>query len=52
MPEMNNGMEKNQMWLNKNKRKAFFAAVACDNFREGAETLLQVSVDGIYTICL
>uniref|UniRef100_A0A3P9P1D5 Solute carrier family 12 member 1 n=1 Tax=Poecilia reticulata TaxID=8081 RepID=A0A3P9P1D5_POERE len=43
MPEMNNGMERNQQWLHKNKRKAFYAAVACDNFREGAETLLQAS---------
>lgn len=45
---MNAGMEKNQLWLNKKKRKAFYAAVACENFREGAETLLQVSVDVIY----
>ncbi|KAM4744114.1 solute carrier family 12 member 1 [Anableps anableps] len=43
LPEMNNGMEKNQQWLNKTKRKAFYAAVACDSFREGAETLLQAS---------
>ncbi|XP_056134689.1 solute carrier family 12 member 1 [Lampris incognitus] len=43
LSEMNAGMEKNQLWLNKKKRKAFYAAVACDNFREGAETLLQAS---------
>ncbi|XP_007563986.1 solute carrier family 12 member 1 isoform X1 [Poecilia formosa] len=43
LPAMNNGMERNQQWLHKNKRKAFYAAVACDNFREGAETLLQAS---------
>uniref|UniRef100_A0A3Q3C159 Solute carrier family 12 member 1 n=1 Tax=Haplochromis burtoni TaxID=8153 RepID=A0A3Q3C159_HAPBU len=41
--EMNNAMEKNQLWLKKKKRKAFYAAVACDNFREGAESLLQAS---------
>ncbi|XP_077419164.1 solute carrier family 12 member 1 isoform X2 [Vanacampus margaritifer] len=43
LPEMNAGMEKNQQWLKKNKRKAFFTAVACDKFREGAETLLQAT---------
>ncbi|KAK1785240.1 hypothetical protein P4O66_018637 [Electrophorus voltai] len=36
-------MEQNQMWLNQQKRKAFYAAVASDNFREGAESLLQAS---------
>lgn len=41
--EMNSGMERNQQWLNKKKRKAFYAAVACNNFREGAETLLQAT---------
>uniref|UniRef100_A0A3P9C051 Solute carrier family 12 member 1 n=1 Tax=Maylandia zebra TaxID=106582 RepID=A0A3P9C051_9CICH len=41
--EMNNAMEKNQLLLKKKKRKAFYAAVACDNFREGAESLLQAS---------
>lgn len=46
---MYGGMERNQQWLNKKKRKAFYAAVACNNFREGAETLLQVSVDVIHT---
>lgn len=46
--EMNNAMEKNQLWLKKKKRKAFYAAVACDNFREGAESLLQVSMVIIY----
>lgn len=45
LPEMNGGMEKNQLWLRKTKRKAFYAAVACEDFREGAETLLQVSVN-------
>uniref|UniRef100_A0A6Q2Y8P4 Solute carrier family 12 member 1 n=1 Tax=Esox lucius TaxID=8010 RepID=A0A6Q2Y8P4_ESOLU len=41
--DLNAGMEKNQMWLNKKKRKAFYSAVVCDNFRQGAESLLQVS---------
>uniref|UniRef100_A0A1A8IRU1 Solute carrier family 12, member 1 n=1 Tax=Nothobranchius kuhntae TaxID=321403 RepID=A0A1A8IRU1_NOTKU len=41
--EMNAGMEKNQQWLNKAKRKAFYAGVACDNFREGTESLLLAS---------
>uniref|UniRef100_H2LBR8 Solute carrier family 12 member 1 n=1 Tax=Oryzias latipes TaxID=8090 RepID=H2LBR8_ORYLA len=43
LPEMNAGMESNQLWLVKRKRKAFYAAVACENFREGTETLLQAS---------
>nr|AIF76153.1 Na-K-Cl cotransporter 2 [Epinephelus lanceolatus] len=43
LEEMNAGMEKNQLWLRKTKRKAFYAAVACDSFREGAESLLQAS---------
>lgn len=41
--EMNSSMEKNQTWLNSKKRKAFYAAVACDNFREGVRSLLQAS---------
>ncbi|XP_047219699.1 solute carrier family 12 member 1 [Girardinichthys multiradiatus] len=41
--EMNTVIEKNQQWLNKTKRKVFYAAVACDSFREGAESLLQAS---------
>ncbi|MGH0119002.1 UNVERIFIED_CONTAM: hypothetical protein FKN15_003551 [Acipenser sinensis] len=40
---MNSSMEKNQTWLNSKKRKAFYAAVACDNFREGVRSLLQAS---------
>uniref|UniRef100_A0A8K9UHS7 Solute carrier family 12 member 1 n=1 Tax=Oncorhynchus mykiss TaxID=8022 RepID=A0A8K9UHS7_ONCMY len=40
---VNAGMEKNQMWLNKKKRKAFYAAVACDSFRQGTENLMQAS---------
>lgn len=43
LEEMNSGMEKNQMWLRKTKRKAFYAAVACDSFRQGAESLLQAA---------
>ncbi|KAK9542413.1 hypothetical protein VZT92_000278 [Zoarces viviparus] len=43
LEEMNAGMEKNQLWLRKTKRKAFYAAVACERFREGTESLLQAS---------
>ncbi|XP_053180321.1 solute carrier family 12 member 1 isoform X2 [Scomber japonicus] len=43
LEEMNAGMEKNQQWLRKTKRKAFYAAVACNKFREGTESLLQAS---------
>uniref|UniRef100_A0AAQ4QSA1 Solute carrier family 12 member 1 n=1 Tax=Gasterosteus aculeatus aculeatus TaxID=481459 RepID=A0AAQ4QSA1_GASAC len=43
LEEMNAGMEKNQLWLRKSKRKAFYSAVACNSFREGAESLLQAS---------
>ena len=43
LEEMNASMEKNQRWLVKNKRKAFYAAVACEKFRDGTESLLQVS---------
>lgn len=52
LQEMNAGMEKNQQWLRKTKRKAFYAAVACDSFREGTESLLQVSEAIIYTTFL
>ncbi|NXL81000.1 S12A1 protein, partial [Leptocoma aspasia] len=41
--EMNSGMEKKQTWLTKNKRKAFYAAVAADSFRDGVKSLLQAS---------
>ncbi|XP_066052110.1 solute carrier family 12 member 1 isoform X4 [Chamaea fasciata] len=41
--EMNSGMEKKQAWLTKNKRKAFYAAVAADSFRDGVKSLLQAS---------
>ncbi|KAL1007558.1 hypothetical protein UPYG_G00088350 [Umbra pygmaea] len=41
--DLNAGMEANQKWLNNHKRKAFYAAVACDNFRQGTESLLQAS---------
>uniref|UniRef100_A0A8C4T1Z9 Solute carrier family 12 member 1 n=1 Tax=Erpetoichthys calabaricus TaxID=27687 RepID=A0A8C4T1Z9_ERPCA len=41
--EMNISMEKNQTWLNNSKRKAFYAAVASDTFRDGVKSLLQAS---------
>lgn len=41
--EMNSGMAKKQAWLTKNKRKAFYTAVAADSFRDGVKSLLQVS---------
>ncbi|KAJ8249361.1 hypothetical protein GJAV_G00233950 [Gymnothorax javanicus] len=41
--EMNSSMEKQQMWLNKKKRKAFYNAVVNDNFRLGVESLMQAS---------
>ncbi|XP_043933560.1 solute carrier family 12 member 1 [Protopterus annectens] len=41
--EMNCTMEKYQGWLIKNKRKAFYAAVAADNFRDGVKSMLQAS---------
>uniref|UniRef100_A0A8C6YKW7 Solute carrier family 12 member 3 n=1 Tax=Naja naja TaxID=35670 RepID=A0A8C6YKW7_NAJNA len=41
--KMNSGMTTKQAWLAKNKRKAFYAAVAADSFREGVRSLLQVS---------
>lgn len=48
LEEMNGNMEKNQLWLRKTRRKAFYTGVACDNFREGAEKLLQVSTVSLY----
>ncbi|XP_008936806.1 PREDICTED: solute carrier family 12 member 1 isoform X2 [Merops nubicus] len=41
--EMNSGMARKQAWLTKNKRKAFYAAVAADSFRDGVKSLLQAS---------
>lgn len=46
LEEINVCMEKNQLWLTKTKRKAFYTAVACEDFRAGAESLLQVSMEG------
>ncbi|KAJ3593093.1 hypothetical protein NHX12_005430 [Muraenolepis orangiensis] len=43
LQEMNASMEKNQMWLNKTKRKAFYTAVASEDYRQGVEALLQAS---------
>lgn len=48
--EMNADMEKNQQWLRKTSRKAFYTAVASDSFREGAERLLQVRVMTLYDV--
>ncbi|XP_017321155.1 solute carrier family 12 member 1 [Ictalurus punctatus] len=41
--ELSDCMEPNQLWLNQQKRKAFYAAVASDSFRDGAKSLLQAS---------
>ncbi|XP_062998797.1 solute carrier family 12 member 1 isoform X2 [Elgaria multicarinata webbii] len=41
--EMNSGMATKQAWLTKNKRKAFYAAVAADSFRDGVKSVLQAS---------
>lgn len=46
--EISAGMEKNHLWLRKTKRKAFYTAVACEDFRAGTESLLQVSALRIY----
>ncbi|KAI7802868.1 solute carrier family 12 member 1 [Triplophysa rosa] len=43
LSEINSAVQKNQLWLNKQKRKAFYTAVARESMREGAETLLQAS---------
>lgn len=43
LEEINAASEKNLLWLRKKKRKAFYTAVACENFRAGAESMLQVS---------
>lgn len=45
LEEINASVEKNQLWLKKTKRKAFYTAVACEDFRAGAESLIQVSMD-------
>ncbi|XP_072551679.1 solute carrier family 12 member 1 [Salminus brasiliensis] len=41
--EMSDSIEKNQVWLNEQKRKAFYASVASNSFREGAASVLQAS---------
>ncbi|XP_068128614.1 solute carrier family 12 member 1 [Hyperolius riggenbachi] len=41
--EMNSGMLRKQEWLTKEKRKAFYAAVADDTFRDGVRTLMQAA---------
>nr|XP_046248623.1 solute carrier family 12 member 1 [Scatophagus argus] len=43
LEQMNSGMERNQLYLRKTKRKAFYTGVACDEFRAGTESLLQAS---------
>ncbi|XP_070831927.1 solute carrier family 12 member 1 [Chaetodon trifascialis] len=41
--EMKANMEKNQLWLNKTKRRVFYTPVASESFRDGAESLLQAA---------
>ncbi|KAG7333604.1 hypothetical protein KOW79_003739 [Hemibagrus wyckioides] len=41
--ELSDHMEQNQLWLNQQKRKAFYGAVATDSFRDGAKSVLQAS---------
>ncbi|KAK7912580.1 hypothetical protein WMY93_012791 [Mugilogobius chulae] len=41
LEEMNANMQKNQLYLRKAKRKAFYTAVVSEDFREGAVALLQ-----------
>lgn len=41
---MSAAIQQNQIWLNKQKRKAFYTPVASENLRDGAEALLQVSL--------
>ncbi|CAL9701392.1 unnamed protein product [Knipowitschia caucasica] len=43
LEEMNANMEKNQLYLRKAKRKAFYTGVVCEDFREGAVALLQAT---------
>lgn len=49
LEELNSCMEKNLLWLRKTKRKAFYTAVANEDFRNGTESLLQVSVLILHT---
>lgn len=41
--QKNINMELNQDWLRRTNRKAFYTAVACENYRQGAYYLLQVA---------
>ncbi|XP_048473106.1 solute carrier family 12 member 1 isoform X4 [Rhincodon typus] len=41
--DMNLSMDNYQQWLSRNKKKAFYAAVAGDNLRDGVKCLLQAS---------
>lgn len=43
LEQINAGSVKNQLWLRKKNRKAFYTAVASENLRAGVESLLQVS---------
>ncbi|KAM3625300.1 uncharacterized protein V6R79_009816 [Siganus canaliculatus] len=43
LEEMSISKEKNRQWLMKRKRKAFYAAVTCEDFRKGTEILLQAT---------
>ncbi|XP_047678075.1 solute carrier family 12 member 1 [Tachysurus fulvidraco] len=41
--ELSDHIEQNQLWLNHQKRKAFYAAVATDSFCDGVKSMLQAS---------
>lgn len=43
LEQINAGSAKNQLWLRKKNRKAFYTPVSCENFRAGVDSLLQVS---------
>nr|XP_055030947.1 solute carrier family 12 member 1 [Misgurnus anguillicaudatus] len=43
LSEISAAVQKNQLWLNQQKRKAFYTAVVRENLRDGAETLMQAS---------
>ncbi|XP_060780297.1 solute carrier family 12 member 1 [Neoarius graeffei] len=36
-------MEQNQLWLNQQKRKAFYTTLSAESFRDGAQSLLRAS---------
>ncbi|XP_077050762.1 solute carrier family 12 member 1 [Siphateles boraxobius] len=43
LQDINAVVQQNQLWLQKQKRKAFYTPVASENLRDGAEALLQAS---------